>query len=48
MGQNLIHFNPFAGKAEKWGTREKEKGKNNITISPFPLGKQKKRNGKGG
>lgn len=39
MGQNLIHFHPFAGKAEKWGTRGKEKGKNNITISPFSFGK---------
>ena len=30
------------------GTRGKEKGKNNILTSSFPLGNQKKRNGKGG
>ena len=47
-GQNLIHIHPFASKAKKWGTRRKEKGKNNILTSSFPLGNQKKRNGKGG
>ena len=47
-GQNPIHFHPFAGKGKKWGKKGNEKGKNNILIPPFPLGNQKKRNGKGG